>query len=231
MNKFKILGFSPYAYHGNIKPFDAVFKAGRDVLNNSWDGVDAIALWGGTDIDPKYYLEDPHPRTSYNSVSLRDFHEWKLMEEAVKQQIPIIGICRGAQFLCAFAGGRLIQHCTGHNSGQHNITVKTDDGLSTMMVSSAHHQMLYLGDLKEGEDYVLLGWSSDKLSKCYDGKSEDEQLIQEYEPEVVYFPKIKGFAIQGHPEWMHEQSAFVKWCMKEIQKLMPEPEKLTVEAV
>lgn len=229
MNKAKTLGYSPYNFHGSIQPFDDLFKHGRDVLHYGWEGIDALALWGGTDIDPKYYLEDCHPRTSYNSISMRDFHEWKLMEEAQKRDIPIIGICRGAQFLCAFAGGKLIQHCTGHNGGQHNITVKTEDGLSTMGVSSAHHQMLYLGDLREGEDYELLAWSDKPLSSRYDGKDETEQLVQPFEPEVVYFPKIKGFAIQGHPEWMHKKSAFVQWCIKEIEKLMPEPEKLAVE--
>ena len=66
--------------------------------------------------------------------------EWAWMIEAQNLGISIIGVCRGAQFLCAFAGGKLIQHMTGHH-GDHSIT--TVDG-RVYQSSSDHHQLMDL---------------------------------------------------------------------------------------
>src|ERR1019366_1982428 len=73
-----------------------------------------IVFTGGHDVWPELYNENVCWNT-YHSVE-RDLYEGRMFEQAQEYDIPCVGICRGAQFLCVKAGGKLIQHSTGHSS-------------------------------------------------------------------------------------------------------------------
>jgi len=107
------LGYMPDGT-GTAFPFDDVFKYSKNILKEGMEDVDAIVLWGGEDIAPSYYKEKRHSRNqSYTGhPSQRDKNEWKAMLYAKANGIPIIGVCRGAQFLCIFSGGKLIHKIT-----------------------------------------------------------------------------------------------------------------------
>ena len=217
LNGKLILGYMPGGT-GQIRPFHHTFNYAQDVTKRGFDNVDAIVVWGGEDIDPSFYKEKPNRHTqAQRGPTERDRAEWSAMKYAKMNGIPIIGVCRGAQFLCVASGGKLVQHVTGHVGGQHNIMF-ADDGLDIMSVTSCHHQMMYPWKT----DYQLLAWSTQRLSTTYQG--EDQKEIREchthFEPEVVYFPKTRGFAVQGHPEWMDETDPFVHYCNEMIQKLL-----------
>lgn len=129
-----------------------------------------------------------------------------MFTKAQKAGLLIVGICRGAQLGCALSGGILVQHTTGHG---HSHRITTIDG-ETFIASSLHHQMMYPFDV----EHKLLAWSTRPQSEEYRGISEDEwkkwprkvydELKSEdiIEPEIVWFPKTKCLAIQGHPEMM-----------------------------
>jgi putative glutamine amidotransferase len=154
---------------------------------------DILVVWGGSDIHPQLYN---HPRNKMTDAdvrpSKRDVIEWALMQRAKELNIPIIGVCRGAQMLCALAGGALIQHVNGHG-GSHRVN--TADGRS-FLVNSLHHQMMY----PEGTNHNVVAWSSELKSNVYHYKHETISLTQE--PEFIHFTDIKGFAVQWHPEMM-----------------------------
>ena len=198
MAKKLVLGFSPWGNGESIFPFNVVFDTAQDVRKHGFQGIDALVLWGGEDIHPSFYDEKAH---KYNQAgptrSARDVFEWKAMLYCKMNNIPIIGVCRGAQFLCAFAGGSLVQHVEGHTNGHHMVVTLDGEEYST---TSAHHQMMQL----EKTEHQLLAWSKKKLSTVYqDGEhSEIAYMKDRPEPEVVYFPKIRGLAVQGHPEWI-----------------------------
>lgn len=209
-----ILGYMPDGT-GSVYPFNQVFNSGVNLLRSGFDGVDAIVLWGGEDISPFYYKEKAHSKTqNQGGPSQRDINEWKAMVYAKIHNIPIIGVCRGAQFLCVFSGGKLVQHVTGHHS-EHNVMTVDDKMMST---SSCHHQMMYPWKT----DYQLLAWTTMKLSSVYQDQDDLEiaDMANKYEPEVVYFPKTRGLAIQGHPEWMAAEDEFVLWCNEKIESLL-----------
>ena len=42
-------------------------------------------------------------------------------------------------------------------------------------------------------------------------------LENRIEPEVVWFPKIKALAIQGHPEWAHPRSKYVEYVNRLVE--------------
>lgn len=215
----KTLGYSPFGNGHSIFPFGLLFDGSKDCLKHGLDGIDAFILWGGTDIHPSLYNEKMH-RTSGAPVdgpSPRDVFEWNALKYCKANNIPTIGICRGAQMQCAFAGGKLFQDVTGHQNG-HHLMVTTDG--EEMSTTSAHHQML---DLRH-TNHELLAWSKHNLSRIYYGSSHIPDAFPRNEdfkePEVVYFPDIKGLAIQGHPEWAKEDSAFVKYCLALVQEYL-----------
>ncbi len=167
--------------------------------------ADVLLLWGGTDIFPGFYGQKAHPNNQvkgYLVPTLRDKLEWYLIQEAYTKGIPIIGVCRGAQLLCAFSGGSLYQDVTGHKRN-HTVTLK--DGV-TINMAGDHHQMMDLSKCT----HDLLGWSTNKLSSVYDKEEvryftdpgKEVEPPPEKEPEIVSFYHTKSLAIQGHPEWM-----------------------------
>lgn len=199
-------------------PFNAIadncttVKSPTDIVERE----SALIVWGGADIDPNLYGHKSSKLTSTGGV--RDFLEWNLMCRAKELGIPIIGVCRGAQMLCALAGGSLYQHTTGHAGRNH--LVETYDG-EIFTTNSIHHQMLNLS----GTNHELLAWSKDRLSDTY--IVEDDMTAEnppEKEPEFVFFPDVLGFAIQWHPEVMDNVSLATQYILKEIYARCAETE-------
>ncbi len=216
-----IAGFSNVQGYGNtpvggIKGFYSLFTSGRDLDFNSFEGIDALILWGGSDIGTELYGQPCYlgAQHSNNYASQRDLFEWHLMKEAKRRKIPIIGVCRGAQIMCAFAGGKLVQDVQGHHTAHEILTV---NGEIFKNISSSHHQMLYPFDVP----HEILAVTTDNLSSTYKGLTdkEIETIKEKGEPEVVYFPDINGIGIQCHPEW-HEHGGdgqkFNDWIQLEI---------------
>lgn len=176
---------------------------------NELDTDSALVVWGGGDISPTLYKKAVGKFTGADvRPSSRDIIEWRLMKRAYELGIPIIGICRGAQMLCALAGGFLIQDVKNHGR-QHMATTDTGE---TFGVSSLHHQMLYPFEV----DHVLKAWSTDKLSEGH-YLDVDTHRPMKVEPEYVYFPKQKGIAIQWHPEYMNVNCDANKYVKSQIQ--------------
>lgn len=169
-----------------------------------------LVLHGGGDISPSLYGQRPSKLTGANDeLSARDVSELLLAKRAIELGIPIFGICRGAQLACAIAGGSLVQHVDNHIGHTHEIVTKDGELYST---TTCHHQMMNPFKI----DHELIAWSAPSLSERYIIEGE-KQIEMPVEPEVVFFPQIKCLAVQGHPEWMPESSAFVQYCLKLIE--------------
>lgn len=198
-------------YNDNCYPFDELGET-ITVADKPDDLVDANAaliVWGGADINPKLYGHEKS-RTTY-CYDARDNAEWALMQRAKEMGITIIGVCRGAQMLCALAGGFLLQDVHNH-SGYHSVETSTGDMFT---VNSIHHQMM--AGL-EKVDHELLVWSAKARSPQYIvGADELFQPPENWkEPEYVYFPTVKGHAIQWHPEMMDDACEATQFVLHEI---------------
>lgn len=180
--------------------------------------ADVVAFGGGADIATGLY----NHKAVYPGVceipSDRDLFEVAVFREALRQRKPLLGICRGSQFLCAMAGGALIQDVSGHTSSHGLITY---DNMKGLTITSTHHQMMDLTGVKRGGDYDLLAWT-DRKGKNYQRDKKKSPMEQEVDPEVVYFKKYNALCIQGHPEYMAQEEPVVKWLKSKFYSLFPE---------
>lgn len=204
---------------GALEPFDQVYPHSMLVTSQDIaDGaeIDALVIWGGEDISPSYYNEKAAKHGSYapDSPSRRDVIEASACRTAIDRGIPIIGVCRGAQLVCALAGGSLIQHVDNHGR-THDMMTK--DGY-VFATSSVHHQMQYPYDV----EHELIAWAHPNRSSIYitEASDNDPKMVGKKEAEIVWYPKIKALGIQGHPEFHSNprRDPFVQYCMKLVRE-------------
>lgn len=67
--------------------------------------VHGIIIGGGNDIEPEHYGETRHPGRPYDPE--RDIFEMTMIRRAMEDNIPMLGICRGAQLINVVFGGSL----------------------------------------------------------------------------------------------------------------------------
>lgn len=208
------------AYYHEFHPFDKFYPTATlecvldpkqlEVINS------LLIVWGGADIHPSLYDRPTNGSHVGQVPSVRDVVEWNLMVQAKQLGIPIIGVCRGAQMLCALQGGRLVQDVTGHSGAPHPIQdVQSGDTVTT---SSVHHQMMYPFDRDGNQLPGEIVAVSKPISHHYMDLNdiEKEKLLSlSGEPEIYYF-KDGGIGIQGHPEYMSENYPFNKYVKRII---------------
>lgn len=171
--------------------------------------ADVILFSGGADVWPGLYGEGLGWYTY--SDPKRDLWEKHIFEAFPKKQR--LGICRGAQFLCVMAGGKLVQHVRNHGRW-HDVETKS----GPVFMSSTHHQMMRPGKVP----HELLGWCKNRSSVYLDGDNKEisEMNRSGVEPEMVFFPRTTSLCIQGHPEIMDAHSGGVKFCQQLVKKYL-----------
>lgn len=195
----------PFVKHGKVKIVDPFTMTTH--MTNLFD-VKLVVFTGGHDVDPQLYGERKNPKTVSNYG--RDVKEQSLFDRVRANNIPMVGICRGAQFLTVMNGGSLIQHVNNHAiSGTHKIVL--EDG-HTVDVTSTHHQMMNPAGV-----YHVAAWA-EGLSDVYEGGDEGVKMKQTRqtikEPEVVWYNMSRSLAVQFHPEYMNEDTSGYKYFQK-----------------
>lgn len=84
---------------------EAVQIRPQDELN--LEVFDAFVITGGHDVDPVLYASEPEVHPNYDAE--RDALEQRVINWALAQHTPLLGICRGAQLLNVCRGGNLLQ--------------------------------------------------------------------------------------------------------------------------
>ncbi|HRI83988.1 MAG TPA: gamma-glutamyl-gamma-aminobutyrate hydrolase family protein [Ignavibacteria bacterium] len=116
-----------------------------------------LILSGGVDVYPEIYCDWDTKETKGTYLPGRDGFEMKLIEEAEKRKIPVLGICRGIQIINVYYRGNLIFDLeeirnTNHRKISkdiqrfHKINILKDTLLyeivksDSVTVNSSHHQ-------------------------------------------------------------------------------------------
>jgi len=109
-------------------------------------GADALVLSGSTtDVHPRTYGEPLDPRCVDPDLN-RDLRDLAALRIALRDDIPVVGVCRGSQLLSVLFGGSLSQHVE-HHDGDRPHAVQTSSRSSArralgtgVEVVSDHHQ-------------------------------------------------------------------------------------------
>lgn len=175
----------------------------------------AVVFAGGTDVNPKFYGQIPLATTDKPDKD-RDNYEALWFNWCRIRKIPMIGICRGAQFGCIMSGGSLFQHVTGHALARGH-DVETSCG-KVFNVTSTHHQMM----CPDNTEHELLAWSQERLSRTYEYDAFGGKLeTPAREAEVVFFPVTNFLSVQYHPEFMHHKEDGVAYFIDTIKERFP----------
>lgn len=177
------------------------------------DMCDGFLFTGGQDVAPAVYDTEKSELCGECSPE-RDTMEKLLLDVAMKRDMPVLGICRGIQFINAVLGGTLWQdipkqfsdklsHCQKppYDKSVHDVVIEGDSPLNKLLkqehiaVNSYHHQ-----GVRE---------LSPKL-KCM--ASASDGLI-----EAVYSPEHKFlWAVQWHPEFSYKTDENSRLIFKEF---------------
>ena len=117
--------------------------------------IHGILLPGGCDVDPQTYECPREVFTKHTDIE-RDTMEIEFAKEAIRWNIPILGICRGMQILHIASGGKLYQDIStfthtpqvNHTHQDHTINVIEHDlfrhivAAPEFIVNSTHHQCI-----------------------------------------------------------------------------------------
>jgi putative glutamine amidotransferase len=167
--------------------------------------LDGIVIAGGGDIDPAIYgALAKHPRTE---VTAPDRDDWELAvaEAAVRQGVPLLGICRGAQVLNVACGGTLHQHVpdlVGHDEhtgpadgfGTHKVRVTSGSIVQSILpggeffdVPTHHHQAVDI----VGAGLTPVAWADDGLVEAIESTTPGEFLVGvQWHPEQGDDPRL-----------------------------------------
>ncbi|MGL4773575.1 MAG: gamma-glutamyl-gamma-aminobutyrate hydrolase family protein, partial [Clostridium sp.] len=218
--------FSEYFRMGSFRTYvasdyvEAVKKAGatpiiipliddEEKIRKIVDICDGVLLSGGDDICPFLYGEEISTAQGMIDV-LRDRVDYVVIEEVLKQNKGILGICRGMQIINVYFGGSLAQDIntsvahvqkSDKNIPTHKIEVEEKSILydlfgKEILVNSFHHQ----GIEKVGDGIIVTAKSSDNIVEAIELKRNK-----------------KIFGVQWHPEMM-EDSIEMELLFKEFVK-------------
>lgn len=173
---------------------------------------DLVVFAGGADVDPALYGEARHMTTFPNTA--RDDRDIALYKLCVEEGIPMLGVCRGAQFLHVMNGGKLYQNVDEHY-GDHKMW---DVGRKFFVerVSSVHHQMV-IHDKRLGME--ILGTNGDARVRARNANPKDNVIGAKADVEAFWYRDTCCFGVQGHPEYAN-YNFFTKWVLDYINELI-----------
>jgi len=174
--------------------------------------ADLVIFGGGADVDPGLYGVAEGYHSSVKWDENRDNTDIMTYLECYNAGIPMVGICRGAQFLHVMNGGKLFQDVDNHFGDHSMIDLTTREVIQR--VSSTHHQMV----VQNIEGGMQLLATSNKARKrwlnareCVEGSMADV--------EAFFYRETMCLGIQGHPEY-RGYFHFQQWASKQIQELI-----------
>ena len=174
----------------------------EEILESYIKEMSGIVLQGGSDISSESYGEESIDLEKWPGDAVRDRYELKVIDIAIKNKIPIFGICRGCQLINVYFGGTLYQDIATqkkesilHRNADlydrlaHEVDITSSGFLSScypkekkLIVNSIHHQ----GIKKLGEGLVAEAICPD------DGAVE-----------AIACLKSAVFGVQWHPEFSY----------------------------
>lgn len=170
------------------------------LISERLDTLDGVLLPGGIDVDPAFYDEPPDAHLEETDAALDQF-EFRILDHARRNRLPVLGICRGHQLLNVYYGGSLIQDIpTQYESDvevahrapargmgwlHHPVTVTPGTmlheilGAGRMDVNTSHHQAVK----RLAEGFVVSARSDDGIIEAIEHRGDVFVVGVQWHPE------------------------------------------------
>lgn len=191
--------------------YSKLFKSmGFTVVDKVSKDVDLVCFTGGADVSPDLYGQVKHRATHCRPE--RDKVCMDLFNFCLENDIPMVGICRGSQFLCVANKGSLYQDIDGH-IGNH---MAVDSSNKVMEVTSTHHQ-----EMNPVNGVVIMTANSGNY-RTYMSEHGLSTTVKACTPtvEAVFWPETNCLGVQGHPEFPSASKDFVNWFKDNVRSLV-----------
>ncbi len=179
-----------------------------DALATIYGVLNGLLLPGGDDLAPDRYGQEPHPMLGLVDPA-RDNLELIVSRWALRDDMPILGICRGIQVLAVAAGGSLYQDlpaqleaCMPHDVRAHgrdhlchDIQITPDTKLARAIgtgrtrVNSFHHQAV----LEVPKGFIVSARSEDGVIEGIESTSNRYVVGVQCHPEGMWRTTAPSF--------------------------------------
>lgn len=192
-----------FAFRHYLEAIDAVGGIPRlipslEVFPRLCSQLDGLLIPGGCDVHPALYGEEAHPLLEPSNHA-RDELELTLIRWALREDLPLLGICRGMQLINIALGGTLYQHLADQVPQSFNHRVRDEprchcvrvqpgsrmEGLlksTEFWVNSRHHQALK----DPGQGVCISGFSFDGVAELCEVSGYRLVLGAQCHPEEIY---------------------------------------------
>lgn len=172
-----------------------------DVARGPFDG---LLLGGGSDVAPERYGRERLPNAGLQLDEERDDTEFPLLKDALRDGVPVLGVCRGLQVINVELGGTLIQDLP---SERPSGVVHDDSGDKTNRI----HSVMVAGDTRLGR--IAESCEIDVNSRHHQAidRPADGLVVSATAPDGVIEAVESGeerwlVAVQWHPENLREDA-------------------------
>ncbi len=186
-------------------------------IDSLMKGIDGIIFLGGEDVNPEWYGEKAYPCGSIGWYDQRDTCDILMIRKAIRDNIPMIAICRGCQAMNVALGGGLIQDVPtyhGTNSLPEDITEVIDSVHNRVLSKGIRHagsrhdlfiekDSKWLSDIAQGEildSIVSTHHQAVDPSRLGPGVSVAAYSKDSIVEVIEYKNHTFALGIQGHPE-------------------------------
>ena len=208
-------------------PFIVPLTTDKTILRRLYEQCDGLLLPGGSDLDPETY-NMPHSSNKINGATHplqtrisppRDRQEEQLLEWALEDDKPVLGICRGMQLINVFLGGSLhsdidmnLPSANNHEAGihkknfhhlAHQLRIDAGSrlakvmGTGTIPTNTLHHQTIK----KLGKGLVATAHAEDGVIEAIELPSKSFVIGVQSHPEAL--------EAEVEPLWRELFEAFV----------------------
>lgn len=164
---------------------------------------DGVIISGGHDVEPVLYAAEPEVEPKYDSA--RDAFEMKIINDSLERELPLLGICRGAQLLNVCCDGNLFQQLHLHRKKTsnrwtifpfktlyksdspeaNNSLLRSITGIKPSKINSLHNQ----GIDKVGDSLIVTGRDADNIVQAVEIPTKTFVMGVQWHPEFLLYMK------------------------------------------
>lgn len=198
--------FTPQELGNEIDLIELSFEKGN---TGDFEQCDGFVLTGGIDVVPELYggaSDYPHKPDAF--LPERDRFESHIYSYSQAHRVPVLGICRGMQYVNILEGGKVFEdngeqanqiHKKGAEDKVHEVSIKKDSllysvtGVEKGQVNSAHHQGVNPAFI--GNNLIVSAYSAteDGIIEALEFKDKTDKAFM--------------IGVQWHPERMKEKES------------------------